>query len=275
MYVEPSSDVNVAVDRGRAPIGPDEIALGPAELEALDVAVGDTVEVAVPEFNGSTYSDTVSATVTGRAIVAAPVYESLRPGEGGAVTAGLMRRIVGDDLPVNLFFIALDDGDALTETTAALTNRISPNFWFTRADRAGVRSLRNVRQLPSVLVALLAVMAAAALVHRLATSSRSLRRELAVLRSMGFTDSQFVQSGGAQGAAVSALALVGAVPAGLISAAVVWRVIAEYLVVVPRPIVPSGVVTVVSRRSCSARRSAPSSHCRARRMRVSALLRAE
>lgn len=276
VYVEPSTDVNVAVDRGRAPIGPDEIALGPAELDALGVAIGDTVEVAVPEFDNATYSDTVSATVTGRAIVAAPIYEPLQPGEGGAVTAGLMRRIVGDDMPTNQFFVAFDDGASLQDASAALTDRISPSFWFTRADRAGVRSLRNVRQLPLVLVALLGAMAAAALVHRLVTSSRSLRRELAVLRSMGFTDSQFVQSGGAQGAAVSALALVGAVPAGLICAAIVWRLIAEYLVVVPQPIVPSGVVTVVVVATLVLGMAVGIVLAlRARRIRVSALLRAE
>lgn len=246
VYLEPSTDVNVAVDRGRAPIGPDEIALGSAELDALGVSIGDTVTVvAIPEFADANSAGTVSATVTGRAIVAAPIYESLGPGEGGAVTAGLMRRIIGDDMAINQFFIALHDNDSLRDTSAALTDRISPSFWFTRADRAGVQSLRNVRQLPFVLVALLAVMAAAALVHRLVTSSRAVRRELAVLRSMGFTDSQFVQSGGAQGAAVSGLALVGAVPAGLICASVVWRLIAEYLVVVPQPIIPSGVVVLV------------------------------
>ncbi len=245
LYVEPNSAVNVAVDRGRAPIGPDEIALGPAELDALGVAIGDTVKVAVPEFDGTTFTDTVSATVTGRAIVAAPVYQFLEPGKGGAVTAGLMRRIVGDDMAINQFFIALDAGAPLKDSSVELADRISPSFWFTRADRAGVRSLRNIRQLPLVLVALLGAMAAAALVHRLATSSRSLRRELAVLRSMGFTDGQVLQSGGAQGATVSTLALIGAVPAGLIGAGVVWRLIAEYLVVVPQPIVPWTTVTIV------------------------------
>lgn len=273
-YLEPSTDVSVAVDRGRAPIGPDEIALGSAELDALGVSIGDTVTVAVPEFDNATHADTVSATVTGRAIVAAPIYESLGPGEGGAVTAGLMRRIMGDDMTINQFFIALHDSDSLRDTSVALTDRISPSFWFTRADRAGVRSLRNVRQLPFVLVALLGVMAAAALVHRLVTSSRAVRRELAVLRSMGFTDSQFAQSGGAQGAAVSALALIGAVPAGLICASVVWRVIAEYLVVVPRPIVPSGVVVVVIAATLALGTAVGIALAlRARRIRVGALLR--
>lgn len=276
MYVEPNSAVNVAVDRGRAPVGPDEIALGPAELDALGVAIGDTVEVAVPEFDDVAFTDTVSATVTGQAIVAAPVYQFLEPGEGGAVTAGLMRRIVGDDMPINQFFIALDDSAPLQDSSVALVDRISPSFWFTRADRAGVRSLRNVRQLPFVLVVLLGAMAAAALVHRLAASSRSLRRELAVLRSMGFTDSQVLQAGGTQGAAVSTLALVGAVPAGLIGAGVGWRLIAEYLVVVPQPIVPWTAVTIVIATTLVLGTAVGVVIAlRGRRIRVSALVRSE
>ena len=237
--------MDVAVDRGRAPIGPDEIALGPAELDALGVSIGDTVEVAVPEFSDATFTDAVTATVTGRAIVAAPIYESLEPGEGGAVTVGLMRRIVGDDMPVNQFFVAPMTalrsgtgpkrcliGSLLRSGSPAPTAPVSARY----ATSASFRSYSWrcwVRWQPQ---------------PSFTGSSRvpcALRRDLAVLRSMGFTDSQFVQSGGAQGAAVSALALVGAIPAGLILAAVSWRMIAEYLVVVPQPIVPSGVVTVV------------------------------
>lgn len=66
-----------------------------------------------------------------------------------------MRRIIGDDLAIDQFFIALHDNDSLRDTSVALTDRISPSLWFTRAHRAGVQSLRNVRPLPFVLVALL------------------------------------------------------------------------------------------------------------------------
>ncbi len=246
VFLEPSTTVNVAIESGRPPIGPDEIALGPAELAALGVSIGDTVEVAVPEIDGTTYPETVSATVTGRAIVAAPWYEQLGPGEGGVVTASLMSRIVGDTLPSNTFFITLHEDGSVRDTAAALAERISPNFWFGRADRSGVRSLRNMRQLPYVLVGLLAVIALAALVHRLVSSARTERRQLAVLRSLGFTDRQLVRAGGIQGGTVAVLTLIVAVPVGLLAAVIAWRRIAAFLAVVPQPVIPLPAVLVVA-----------------------------
>jgi putative ABC transport system permease protein len=248
-YFEPGNDVQVATDRGRPPIGSDEIALGRAEMEALDVSIGDRVDVAAPISDGSDprsgNGETVSATVTGRAIIAAPIYQPLQPGEGGAVTVGLMERLLDED-PWTGAFITLTDDQPLSTASAGVADRTAPAFWFARPDRAGVRSLREVRQLPSVLLALLGLMAAAALVHRLLMGSRAARRDQAVLRSLGFTGRQFAQAGAAQGATVSVLALVGAIPFGLLCAAVGWRRIAEYLRVVPSPAVPVTVVAGVA-----------------------------
>ncbi len=246
-YLEPGNDVNVATDLGRAPIGPDEIALGRAELEALDVGIGDRVEVTAPPSDESDQAtgETVSATVTGRAIMSAPIYQPLEPGEGGAVTVGLMERILGED-PWAGAFIDLTDDLSLSDGTTAVADRTTPAFWFARPDRAGVRSLRDVGQLASVLLALLGLMAAAALVHRLVMSSRSARREQAVLRSIGFTGRQFAQAGAVQGATVSLLALVGAIPFGLLCATVGWRRVADYLRVVPSPAVPGAMVTAIA-----------------------------
>ena len=249
-YIEPGNGVQVATDRGRAPIGPDEIALGRAEMDALGVGIGDRVDVTVPasDENGppdDASGETVSATVTGRAIMAAPIYHSLEPGEGAAVTTGLMERILGED-PWTGAFIDLANDQSLRDASTGVADRTAPAFWFTRPDRAGVRSLRDVRQLASALLALLGFMAAATLVHRLVMSSRSARRDQAVLRSLGFTGRQFGQAGAAQGASVSILALAGAIPFGLLCAAVGWRRIADYLRVVPSPAVPVGVVTVVA-----------------------------
>lgn len=239
VYLEPNSDVHVATDRGRAPAEPSEIALGRAELDALGVSIGDTVRVALPESAG----EAVTATVTGRAVVAAPFYQSLEPGEGGAVTVGLMQQLLGER-PWTGYFIVFADGQNLRQAWAGLHGRIEPSFSFPRADRAGVRSLRDVRQLPSALLVLLSMMAAAALVHRLVLNTSVAHRELALLRSLGFTSRQFSQAGAAQGAAISALVFVVAIPAGLLGAAVGWRGIAEYLRVVPSVAAPFAFVAI-------------------------------
>jgi putative ABC transport system permease protein len=241
-YLEPGHGVDIAVDRGRAPSASDEIALGQAEMEALGVGVGDRVEVTAATSDGGTAGDEpVTATVTGRAILAAPVYRPLEPGEGAAVTTGLLQRLLGEEPATGAFIDLVDDGP-LFEVSNAVADRIQPAFWFARADRGGVRSLQDVRQLPAALLALLGALAAAALVHRLVTSSRAARRDQAVLRSLGFADGQFVRAGAAQGAAVSILALAGAVPAGLICARIGWRRIADYLRIVPSPAIPIELV---------------------------------
>lgn len=246
-YLEPGGHVTVATDLGRAPIGPDEIALGRAEMELLGVGIGDHVEVAAlpSDENDPALHENVEATVTGRAIMSAPIYQPLQPGEGGAVTLGLMERILGEE-PWVAAFIDLADDLTLGDGTTAVADRTAPAFWFARPDRAGVRSLRDVGELASVMLSLLGLMAAAALVHRLVMSSRSARREQAVLRSLGFTGRQFGQAGAAQGATVSLLALVGAIPLGLLCAAIGWRRVADYLRVVPSPVVPVAVVSGVA-----------------------------
>jgi ABC-type lipoprotein release transport system permease subunit len=156
-----------------------------------------------------------------------------------------MERILGED-PWSGAFITLTNDQPLSTASAGVAERTESAFWFTRPDRAGVRSLRDVRELPSVLLVLLGMMAAAALVHRLVMGSRAARREQAVLRSLGFTGRQFAQAGAAQGAAVSVLALIGAIPFGLLCATVGWRRIAEYLRVVPSPAVPVTLVVGVA-----------------------------
>lgn len=249
VYLEPGNDVEVATDLGRSPVGPDEIALGRAEMAALDVGIGDHVEVGASNSDqsqaGSDGTDaTRSATITGRSILSAPVYQQLAAGEGGAVTTELMAQILGERPPSGAF-ISLTDAESLRDAATGLTERIQPAFSFTRPDRAGVRSLRDVRQLPSVLLAMLGLMAAAALVHRLVMRSRSARREQAVLRSLGFTGEQFAIAGAVQGGAVSVLALLGAIPLGLLGAAIAWRRIADYLRVVPSPAVPIDIVIAV------------------------------
>jgi ABC-type antimicrobial peptide transport system permease subunit len=90
-----------------------------------------------------------------------------------------------------------------------------------------------VRDLPRLILTVLGLLAAAALLHRLVVTGRAQRRELAVLRSVGFTTRQLATAGGTEGVSIVALALVAAVPLGLLAAVVGWRRIADYLAVVP------------------------------------------
>ena len=248
VHLEPGTLLSVATDRGRAPIAPDEIALGAAEMKAVGVGIGDTVELALSPDECSPWVGvaTISAEVTGRAVLSSPIYEPLGQGGGGAVTIDLMRRLIGADFAPRLFFIRLHEGADLESTTTLLAEHLPPGFSFNRPDRTGVTSLRDLRNLPSVLVALLALLASAALLYRLVMANRIHRRDLAVLRSIGLTDRQVLGAGATHGGVVVMLTLAGAIPVGLLLGAVVWRRVASYLAVVSVPEIPMAAIAIVA-----------------------------
>lgn len=248
VHLEPGTLLSVATDRGRAPIAPDEIALGAAEMKAIGVGIGDTVELALSPDECSPWVGvaTISAEVTGRAVLSSPIYEPLGQGGGGAVTIDLMRRLIGADFAPRLFFIRLHEGADLESTTTLLAEHLPPGFSFNRPDRTGVTLLRDLRNLPSVLVALLALLASAALLYRLVMANRIHRRDLAVLRSIGLTDRQVLGAGATHGGVVVMLTLAGAIPVGLLLGAVVWRRVASYLAVVSVPEIPMAAIGIVA-----------------------------
>jgi hypothetical protein len=223
--------IDVATDRGRGPVGASEIALGEAELVALGVSVGDAVEVAADGGRSQT------ATVVGRAVLAAPRYRALLQGEGAAVTPAFMSRL-GNDQSTFLYLVDLRDDAQMTLTIQELREDFGANFAFTRPDRAGVQSLRDVRATIDAVLAVLATFAIAALLHRLVVTSRAQRRQLAVLRAMGLTGGQVATAGATTGLTIVSLATLVAAPLGVIAGVVGWRTIADYLGVVPRPVVP-------------------------------------
>lgn len=229
--LDTSSGIEIATDRGRSPLGPTEIALGEAELDVLGVAVGD--EVSVEAEGGASQT----ATVVGRAVLASPRYRMLNQGEGAAVSPTFMARL-GDEYSTVSYIVRLRDGLPLSFTLQELAIDLNADFSFTRPDRTGVQSLRDVRSAISAVLAILGVLAVAALLHRLVVTARSQRRQIAVLRAMGLTGRQVVTAGGTAGLTVVAVASVVAVPVGVIAGNIGWRAIADYLGVVPAPVVP-------------------------------------
>lgn len=233
--LDTSMGIDIATDRGRGPKAASDIVLGEAELDALGVSVGDVVQVALD--GGSSQS----ATVVGRAVLAASRYGALQQGEGAAVTPAFMARL-GNDESTHAYVVRLRDDSHINLAIQQLRDDYDADFAFTRPDRAGVQSLRDVRSTVNIVLAVLGLLAVAALLHRLVVTARSQRRQIAVLRAMGLTGGQVLAAGATTGFVVVALASLFAVPLGIIAGVVGWRAIAEYLGVVPVPIVPAVVV---------------------------------
>jgi ABC-type antimicrobial peptide transport system permease subunit len=97
-----------------------------------------------------------------------------------------------------------------------------------------IQALSDVSGLPALLGGVLAVLAVATLAHTLISSVRRRRKELAVLRTMGFVRRQVWLSVFWQTTTLVAIALVVGIPIGALLGRFAWNVFAEDLGAIPQ-----------------------------------------
>jgi len=119
-------------------------------------------------------------------------------------------------------------------------------FTFEAADRQGVTGLGRIRLLPMLLLAGLLVLGAAAITHVLLVSITGHRRDVAVLRGIGFTRRQSGVAVMVQATFLAVAACALGIPIGLLLGRIAWAEIAANLYVVPRPIAPAPHVVLLA-----------------------------
>lgn len=92
--------------------------------------------------------------------------------------------------------------------------------------------------MPAVLAGLLTLLAVATLAHATLTVVRGRRRELAVLKTLGFVRSQVQATVAFQASALMVLALAIGIPLGVAAGRWTWRMFADSLGIVPAPVLP-------------------------------------
>ena len=120
---------------------------------------------------------------------------------------------------------------------ARLDRRLSAvdeNF-FTRPPTApaDLVNFGGIQNLPLIPGSVLAVMALLTVAHLLATSIRRRRRDLAILKTLGFARGDVGRTVAWQATTLAVVALVAAVPLGVAAGRTVWRLFAEQLGVIP------------------------------------------
>lgn len=239
---ERSSTVDFPLVDGRLPTSAEEVALGSLTARDLGVGVGDTVDVDGEGIGPRTL------TVTGR-VVLPPLgpYQADRaaPGTGMLVTERLLPEdfvlgtatFVGIDLvpdaDVGAVFADLRDDFGLWEQ----------NGWGTFDFGGPVRPAEIVdadrmQAVPLLAGVLLVVAAVIGLSLAVVVSVRARRRELAILRALGFTGRQLRDSVRVQALATMVVALVIGVPVGVALGRLAWRAFAGQLGVAAGPVVP-------------------------------------
>ncbi len=278
--------IGTVVLSGRMPTGPGEIALAPDSLRAAHLHVGDRVAATgvlaaattlritgvafVPEDSHNDYATGAWLTSAGfdqlfpgGAFTYHEVHVALRSGVDPAVAAARLSKAASAAAARAAPGAAGGNGGGEVEVTPVVVP-------------AAAAEIREVRTLPLVLGAFLAVLAVAATAHALATAVRRRRHELSVLRALGMTRWQTRAVVIVHATVLALVGLAAGVPLGLIVGRTLWRVIADRMPVLyvaplaatalaltaPAVLVLSNLVASVFAR-------------RAARLRPAAILRAE
>ena len=249
---------------GRAPAGGGEIALGPAALDRTKAHVGQTVAVGDPSAGrrASVVGEMLAISDTGdsydqTAVLPPTLLDEVKRGEGFrqayvTVAPGVDRQRALADLGRQL---EVDD----------LTTPPTP-----------IVHLDQLRSMLRWLAVFLGVLGVVALAHAVGAAGRRRRRELGVLRAVGFTPAQSVLTLASMALVIAGIGAAVGMACGLVAGNVLWRTMAEGVHVAPDmrvPVVALFLVVPVAAAAAGLVASVPG--WRAARMDVADVLRAE
>jgi FtsX-like permease family len=243
-----SGPARPVITAGVRPAGGDEVALGASTLRAARTAIGRIVNIVLDQAEG--HPKPVRMRVVGTVIVPPSPFQVTRLGQGAAVALpGFARIDPGDARRPGgpPFLVRFAPGVSRDAGLAAAAKDIKglPNPFIAAAERpANVVSLASIAGLPVALSGLLALIAAGTLAHMLASSTRSRRRDLAILKTLGFARRQIRRAVAWQATTIAVIALGIGLPAGIAGGRWAWRVFAAQLGVLPEPAVPLTTILI-------------------------------
>ena len=231
---------------GRPAAAPDEVVLGTTTLGRLDREVGEEVRLAVGD-------RAVRARIVGRTVfpkfAAYPGSDRTGLGVGAAMTmTGLHRLIPEAELGFALVRFApgasqVEGVAALRDTAVAVRTEdpsVGPPRVDVRPDRPDdLSGYDRVNATPLVLAGLLALLAIGTTAHGLLTATRRRRRDLGLLRAIGFTRRQVRAAVAWQATTVAAFALLIGLPVGVAAGRWLWSLLADRLGIPSEPVTPT------------------------------------
>lgn len=222
---------------GRLPSSPDEALLAGHTLSDAGRDIGDTVPVRVGERS-------FEARIVGRGVIPDET-EALRLGHGIVLTMAGLRRLE-PRAARNVMFVRFAAGVDRERARVALGKRAGdPSAAVVPGRPVDLDSVSRVDAAPALTAALMALIGLAALAHALGAAARRRRRELAVLRSLGFTRGDVRRAVAWQATTIALVAVLVGVPVGVAAGRWIWNAVADELGVVPEPAVPLLAVLLV------------------------------
>jgi FtsX-like permease family len=222
---------------GRLPQTPGEIALSGRELRTLHQRVGGHV-------TARTSRGPVALHIVGQVVLSPEITnEQVQLGSGGVMTLAGADRVSGSRLPVNVFLVRLHSPAG--PAAVADLNRQFPGLVLPAVAPPEVRELQGVSGLPLALALLLTLLAIGTVGHTLVTSVRRRRRDLAILKTVGFVGRQIRATVAWQATAIAVTGLVIGVPLGLAAGRWAWTLFANGFAIEPVAIISPLVLLTV------------------------------
>jgi hypothetical protein len=232
------------VIEGRLPAAADEILLGSRTMHDVHTGIGQTVQVAV-----AGVTQPLPMRVVGRGVLA-PINDLEQLGHGAIISPAAVSAFGAQAKgftipPPGEAFIRFRPGLAKAAARAALQNRLlrtADISVLAPTQPIDVVNFGQVRELPELLAGLLGIVAAVTMAYLLVSSIRRRRRDLAILKTLGFVPRQVSVAIAWQATTVVAVSTAVGLPLGLAAGRAAWAVAAGQVGVVVRPTVPWGVV---------------------------------
>ena len=231
--------VNPPITAGRAPERPDEIALGAITMRQLGVGIGDTVRVA----STVTSSDPSPMTVVGTTLIN-DTYEG-SPGLGAVVSPEWLTQAAPEVSTPDPYVARLEPGADRIAFRAAIEREFGGTV-NGPVEQTAIRNVERIRTLPLALAATVGVLAISSLAHAVVLSARRNRRQLAVLRTLGFSRGQAAAAVRWQATVLGLAAVAIGLPLGVVAGRWGWWAVAEQLGVASGPVVPLLLIAVVA-----------------------------
>jgi hypothetical protein len=240
---------------GHPPSGDDEIGLGVTSMRIVGARLGSVVDVTMTTHSGATRTEPFRV-----------VSQTSFPQLGGFVslgtgalmtTAGLVHAACPPDHQlalcgekvgnvrkggVRVSFVSGPQGKAAMDHYLAANGPIA-------SEPLAPTSLVNFGEavnFPLIFGAMLAVFGAATLAHLLVVSVSRRRREMGLLKVLGFVNGQIVSTVSWQATTLAGIGVIIGVPLGLVVGRTVWNAFADNLGVVPETVLPLLLVAAIT-----------------------------
>jgi len=231
---------------GRPPRTADEVVLGTTTMRRVGARLGGTVRIVRD-------GRPASLTVVGRAVFPSFGIGAFTPtglGEGAAMTVeGIARTF---DMPPSQYSFALvrftkhparESVERIRNGCSAISDAGGLCLSLASQRPPEIATYAQVLEVPWLLAGLLAALVAATLGHGLLATVRRRRRDLAILKTLGFVRRQITSTVAWQATVFAALALVG-IPAGIAAGRWAWISLSNQLGIPAEPRVSLPIVAI-------------------------------